>query len=69
MHSTVNREMAMARIADLHQHAAWDRVAQTVVLARRPHKQRRARPVPGHTITGLARRVLTLLGARPSPTR
>jgi hypothetical protein len=73
MHSTFHHELAAARIADRHQHAAQEQMAQAACRARRARRaqeQQRIRPVPGHAVAFLARRVLTLAGARsPSPTR
>jgi hypothetical protein len=67
MHPSVHHEMATARIADLHHDAAGERLAKAAVRARRAH---RTRPVPGHTVTSLVRRAITLArGRRPSPTR
>jgi len=63
-------ELAAARVADLHQHAARERTATAAIQGRRARTHYRAGSVPGHTITRLARRVLALFGGRnPSPTR
>jgi hypothetical protein len=70
MHPTVYHEMATARIADLHHDATWERAAKAAVRARRAQPHHRTRPVPGHTVTSLARRTITLArGRNPSPTR
>jgi hypothetical protein len=70
MYRTFHHELATARVADLHQHAARERTAKAAIQGRRARAHHRTGSVPGHTITGLARRVLTLFGARStSPTR
>jgi hypothetical protein len=67
MHSTFHHEMAAARIADLHYHAAQERTAKAAVRAQ-PHHRNRL--VPGHAVGGLMRRALTPSGGRsPSPTQ
>ena len=67
MQPTFHHELATARVADLHSHAARERMAKA---ARRAQKHHRTRSVPARTVTGLARRVLTLASGRsPSPTR
>ena len=67
MRPTFHHDLAKARVADLHHHAARERTAKA---ARRAQTRHRTRPGPGHTVAGLARRVLTLAsGRRPSPTR
>ena len=69
MHSTFHHEMAAARIADLHYQAAQERTAKAAVCAR-PQRHQRTRSSAARTVTAVAHRVLTLLGARrPSPTR
>jgi hypothetical protein len=47
-------ELTQAHIADLHRQAA--------IRGRRPLPRQRTGSVTGHTVTGLARRVLTLAG-------
>ena len=70
MHSTVYHEMAAARIADLHHDAARERAAKAAVRARRAQRHHRTRPMPGHSVTSLARRAIALArGRSPSPTR
>jgi hypothetical protein len=70
MHPPFHHELATARVADLHQQAARERTAKAASHTRRPHKHHRTRPVPGPTVTSLARRALTLAGGRspyPAP--
>jgi hypothetical protein len=70
MHSTFHHAMAVARIADLHYHAARERTAKAAVRAHRAQPRHRTRPVSGHAVSGLMRRALTLSGGRsPSQTR
>jgi hypothetical protein len=70
MHPIFHDELAAARVADLHQHAARERTAKAAIQRRRARTHHRTGSVPGHAITGLARRALTLFGGRrPSPTR
>jgi hypothetical protein len=70
MHCTFQRDLATARIADLHHQAAHERVARAAVRARRAHPGHRTRAAPGRAVTRLARWALTLVGGRsPSPTR
>jgi hypothetical protein len=70
MHPTAYHEMATARIADLHHDAARERAAKLAVRARRAQPHHRTRPAPGHAITSLARRAITLArGRSPASTR
>lgn len=70
MHPTFHDELAAARVADLHQRAARERTAKAASQGRRAQRHHRTGSVPGHIVTRLARRVLTLFGGRsPSPTR
>jgi len=70
MRPTFHHELATARVADLHQHAARERTAKAAIQGRRARAHQRTGSMPGHATTGLARRVLTLFGARStSPTR
>jgi hypothetical protein len=66
MHPTIRYEMSKARVADLHHQAQRDALARA---ARRP-SQARGQP-SGHRLPALravlARRLLTVLGARTSP--
>jgi hypothetical protein len=64
-----HHDLAKARVADLHQDAAQARMAKAAIRARRAQRHHRARSAPAHTVTGLARRVLTLASGRPSPAR
>jgi hypothetical protein len=67
MRPAFHHELATARVADLHHQATRERAA---TAARRPQARHRSRSVPGHSVTGLARRVLTLArGRRQAPTR
>jgi hypothetical protein len=66
MSPAFHHDLAKARIADLHHHAAQARMAKAAIRAQRHH---RTRSVPAHTVTALARRVLTLASGRPSPAR
>jgi hypothetical protein len=69
MHPIIERDMAQARVADLHRQADRDRTARAASLT--PHTRReKRRPgrAPARTAV-LARRVLTSLSALvPSPT-
>jgi hypothetical protein len=67
MRPIFHHELATARIADLHHHAARERAAKT---ARHAQSHLRARPMCWRTVASLARRALTLAGGRsPSPIR
>ena len=69
MHPTFHHDLSQARIADLHRQAARERAAKAAIRPP-PQPHQRTGSVPGHTVTGLARRVLALAGGRgPSPTR
>jgi hypothetical protein len=68
MRPAFHHDLATARVADLHHHAARERTAKAASRAGRAHQQHRTVPAPA--VTGLARRVLTLArGRRPAPTR
>jgi hypothetical protein len=70
MRPPFHHELAMARIADLHHHAARERTVKAASRARRPQAHHRTRSVPDHGVTGLARRALTpARGRSPAPTR
>ena len=70
MRPAFHHELATARAADLHHQAARERAAKAAIRGRRPQPHQRTGSVAGHTVTGLARRVLTLAGGRgPSPAR
>ena len=65
-----HHDLATARIADLPHHATRERAAKVAGRARHPQARHSTRSVPGHSVTGLARRVLTLArGHRPAPAR
>jgi len=69
MHPTTCYQLANAHTADLHQRAARERAGRAAIQGRRAQPPHRARLVPGHAVTVLAR-VLTLAGGhRLSPTR
>jgi hypothetical protein len=61
MYTTIQQELAKARVADLHRQAERDRAARTARLARKTHG-RHSRP--GDLATGFTRRVLAVLAAR-----
>jgi hypothetical protein len=70
MRPAFHHDLATARVADLHHHAARQRAAKAASSARRAHMRDRARCVPSRTVTALARRMLTAAGGRsPSPAR
>lgn len=70
MRPAFHHELATARVADLHHQAARERTAKAAIRGRRPQPHQRTGSVTGHTVTGLARRVLTLAGGRgPSSAR
>jgi hypothetical protein len=70
MRPAFHHELAAARVADLHHQAARERAAKAAIRDRRPQPHQRTGSVPGHTVTGLARWVLTLArGRRPAPAR
>ena len=70
MRPAFHRDLATARVADLHHYAAMERTAKAARRAGRPQARHRARSVHGHSVTGLGRRVLTLArGRRPAPAR
>jgi hypothetical protein len=70
MRPTFHRDLATARVADLHHHAAREQTAKAAIGGRRRQPLQRTGSVPDHTDTGLVRRVLTLArGRRPAPTR
>ena len=70
MRPAFHHELATARVADLHHQATRERAAMAAITDRRPPARHRTWSVPGHTVTGLARRVLTLAGGRgPSSAR
>jgi hypothetical protein len=69
MRPAFHHDLAMARVADLHHHAAMKRTANAA-RAGRPQARHRTGSGPGHSVTGLARRVFTLArGHRPAPAR
>ena len=69
MHPAFHHDLAMARVADLHHYAALERTARAARRAGRPRACHRTWSVPGHSLTGLARRVLTLGRGRPAQAR
>jgi hypothetical protein len=70
MRPAFHHDLATARVADLHHHAAMERTVKAARRARRPQARYRTWSGPGHGVTGLGRRVLTLArGRRPAPTR
>jgi len=70
MRPAFHHDLATARVADLHHQAARERAAKAAIRGRRPQPHPRTGSVAGHTVTGLARRVLTLAGGRgPSSAR
>jgi hypothetical protein len=69
MRPAFHHELAAARVADLHHHAARERTAKAARRAR-PPARRSTRSVPAPAVAGLARRVLALArGRRPAPAR
>ena len=54
MQPTFHHELATARVADLHHHAARKRTAKAAIQGRRAQPHRRTRSVPGHAATVLA---------------
>jgi hypothetical protein len=57
-------------LAGLCYHAARERTAKAARRACRPQARHCARSVPGHSVTGLARRALALArGGRPASAR
>jgi len=70
MRPAFHHDLATARVADLHHHAAMERTANAARRADRPQARHRTDSGPGHSVTGLARRVFTLArGHRPAPAR
>ena len=70
MHPIIHRDRMQAQIADLHRQAQGDAWTRAAARARRARPHHRSRRLPGHTVTGLPRRILTLFGAHsPTPTR
>ncbi len=69
MRPAFHHDLATARVADLHHHAAMERTAKAARRAGRPPARHRTWSVPGHSLTGLARRVLTLAHGRPARAR
>jgi hypothetical protein len=70
MYPTFHHYVAAARAADLHHHAAQERMAKAARYARRPQPRHSTRSGPGHPAAALAHRALTVLGASsPTPTR
>jgi hypothetical protein len=70
MRPAFHHELATARVADLHHQAARERTAKAAIRDRRPPARHRTWSVLGHSVTGLARRVLTLArGRRSAPAR
>jgi hypothetical protein len=68
MRPAFHHELAAARVAGLHHHAARERTARAARRAGRARQQHRTGPAPA--VTALARRVLTLArGRRPAPAR
>ena len=64
MHPIISRELATARIADVHRHAARHQIARSAIKASRSRRDRGTNPVAGRPAADRARRVLTLPGAR-----
>ncbi len=58
MYSTINHQIAQARIADLHRQAQQDALARAARQGRRPHKHPSARNILRLPIIA-ARRALT----------
>jgi hypothetical protein len=70
MRPAFHHDLATARVTDLYHHAAIERTAKAACRAGRPQARHRTWSVPGHSVTGLARRMLTLArGRRPAPAR
>jgi hypothetical protein len=70
MRPAFHHDLATARVADRHHHAAREQMAKAAIRARRTHPHHRTRSVSGHTVTALARRALALAGGRrPAPGR
>ena len=67
MHPTTRYQLATAQTADLHQRAARERAARAAIQGRANH--RRARQVPGHAVTTVARVLALAGGHRLSPAR
>jgi hypothetical protein len=62
MRPAFHHDLATARVADLHHHAARERTAKAA--------RHRTWSVPGHSVTGLVSRVLALArGRRSAPAR
>jgi hypothetical protein len=64
MYPISSYELAKARVADTHRQAQRDALARAARRARRGRAEQRTDPVTGRTAGTLARRALTLLGAR-----
>jgi hypothetical protein len=69
MHPSTHYQLAHAHTADLHQRAARQRTARAAIQGRRAQPRHRARLVPGHAVTVLARVLALAGGHRLSPTR
>jgi hypothetical protein len=61
---TIHHELMKTRIADLHRHAARDRMARAAARARRARTPNGSLPAPAGTVTVLARVMIAALGAR-----
>jgi hypothetical protein len=70
MRPAFHHDLATARVADLHHHAARERTAKAAGRAGRPQARHRTRSGAGHSVTGLGRWVLALgRGRRPARAR
>jgi hypothetical protein len=69
MRPAFHHDLATARIADLHHHAARERMAQGAIRGRRAQPHHRARLLPGHAVTVLARVLPPAGGHRLAPPR
>jgi hypothetical protein len=69
MRPAFHHDLATARIADLHHHAARERAAQAAIHGRRAQPDHRARLAPGHAVTLLARVLPLARGHRLAPKR
>ena len=69
MRPAFHHDLATARVADLRHHAARERIAQAAIRARRAQPDHRARLVPGHAVTVLARALTLARGHRLAPKR
>ena len=70
MNPIIHNELMKARVADLHHQAGRDRLARAAATDRRARAEHGWLLVASHAATVLARRIVTIVGARSlRPTR